>query len=374
MEAGNHKLSVIGLPDTAAGKTQKTTSNHRYHRTLALARAPKSRRAFFLPALARLRFLIQAGFTIFCLFAGYRFFCFYLRMIDRSEASVSRSPSVEAFLPISALLGLKRLILTGKWDEIHPAGLTIFISALVIALLIRKGFCGWICPVGFVSSLIEKVGRPLRSDKAMPVWLDYSLLCLKYLLLAFFSYVILLRMDLESIEAFLYSPYNRVADAKMLLFFLQPSSLTIAVIGSLCLLSLVVKNFWCRYLCPYGALLGLLAVFSPIQVKRKTSLCIDCKKCEKICPAAIRITRNRTLRHAECIGCMECVEVCPEKGCLSMAGLAGKRLPIAVIPVAVLGIFGLFYISALVTGHWHSTIPPEAAKPLYQAIETFAHP
>ena len=294
--------------------------------------------------------------------------------MDRSETYVNRPPSVEAFLPISALLGMKRLVLTGQWDSVHPAGLTIFLAALTIAFFLRKGFCGWICPVGFVSNLIEKIGRPVHFIRHLPKGLDYALLCLKYLLLAFFIYIILLHMDLRSIEAFLGSPYNRVADAKMLVFFLQPSTLTIAVTGFLFFISFVIRNFWCRYLCPYGALLGLWAIFSPVTIKRTASKCIDCKKCEKVCPASIKITRNSALRHAECIGCMECVEICPVTDCLSLTTLRKKQVPLYVMPVAVLGLFGLFYATAVLTGHWHTEIPPDIAKRLYQAASTFAHP
>ena len=375
MEIERQKLPGAGRMAANVMKTGKETDPDRSECTASIPRTKAKNHAFFTtPALSRLRFTIQAGFTLFCLYVGYRFYLFYLWMLDRSDTYVARPPSVEAFLPISGLLGLKRLVLTGKWDEIHPAGLTILLSAIAIAFILRKGFCGWICPVGFVSNLVEKIGKPLRTKKSMPVWLDYPLLSLKYLLLAFFVYMILVQMDLKAIEAFLYSPYNLVADVKMLGFFLQPSSLTLAVIGFLFLISLYIRNFWCRYLCPYGALLGILAVFSPVQVKRKASLCIDCKKCEHVCPAAIRITRNGTLRHAECIGCMECVEVCPQKDCLSMVVPAGKRLPIAVMPVAVLGVFALFYGTAVLTGHWHATVPLDVAKQLYQAAETFAHP
>ena len=167
-------------------------------------------------SISGLRTTVQAGFTLFCIFVGYRFYCFYLWTLDRSETFVSRPPSVEAFLPISALLGLKRLALTGQWDPVHPAGLTIFVAALAIAFLFRKGFCGWICPAGFVSNLLEKTGKPFRFSNHLPAWLDRVFLCMKYLLLAFFIYIILLRMDLRSVEAFLRSPYNLVADAKML--------------------------------------------------------------------------------------------------------------------------------------------------------------
>jgi len=111
------------------------------------------------PPIRTLRTLVQSGFAAFCLFAGYQFYHFYLWAMGESEVYVPRPPSVEGFLPISALLGLKRLMLTGRYDEIHPAGLTIFLSALIIALLLRKGFCGWICPVGFCPNLIEKLEK-----------------------------------------------------------------------------------------------------------------------------------------------------------------------------------------------------------------------
>ena len=375
MRTGKQILPETGLPAAHVTNPRKVSSDGRFHRVIAMHHSNKEIHGSSTPpALSRLRTVIQACFTLLCLYVGYRFYCFYLWAADRSDAFASRPPSVEAFLPISALMGLKRLALTGKWDEIHPAGLTILLSALVISFLLRKGFCGWICPVGFLSNLLEKIGRPLRTGNSLPAWLEYPLLCMKYLLLAFFLYIILLRMDLKLIEAFLYSPYNLVADAKMLAFFLKPSPPTIAVIGFLVLVSLVVRNLWCRFLCPYGALLGLTAVFSPVRVKRKAHNCIDCKKCERVCPAAIRITRHGTLRHAECVGCMECVEVCPRKDCLSMAVPGGKRLPIAVLPAAVLLVFGLFYATAVFTGHWHTTIAPDAAKPLYRSAETFAHP
>ena len=93
-------------------------------------------------------------------------------------------------------------------------------------------------------------------------------------------------MSLEAIIAFQRAPYNLVADGKMLLFFLAPSGLAAGVLLFLVLVSFFVRNFWCRYLCPYGALLGLLAFMSPVKVKRVAETCIDCQKCEKVCPGS----------------------------------------------------------------------------------------
>jgi NAD-dependent dihydropyrimidine dehydrogenase PreA subunit len=329
-----------------------------------------------LPAfpLSRIRLAVQACIALICIYTAYRFYYFHLWATDRSEIYTARPPSVEAFLPISALLGLKRLTLTGQWDGIHPAGLAILIAALAIALILRKGFCGWICPVGFLSNLTERLGKPIRFFDNAPPWLDYPLLSLKYILLGFFCWAILWSMDIRAIEAFLYSPYNLVADAKMLLFFLDPSLTVISVLGFLFLISLFIRNFWCRYLCPYGALLGLLAVFSPVRINRSASRCIDCKKCDKVCPASIKVSRSTVVRHAECIGCVECVPACPQKNCLTLAGPLKKRIPVLAMPVSVVGLFLLIYLGAVLTGHWNSRMPPEVVKQFYGSAATFTHP
>ncbi|MEJ2033227.1 MAG: 4Fe-4S binding protein [Deltaproteobacteria bacterium] len=312
-----------------------------------------------------LRRLVQGGFALFCLYAGYRFYLFYLWAAGRTEFYVPRPPSVEAFLPISALVSLKRLVLTGRFDTIHPAGLTIFLAALAIGFLLRKGFCGWICPVGFLSNLIESIGRRFRLRRRPPAWLDYPLLSLKYLLLFFFVYLILVRMDLAAIEAFQRSPYNLVVDAKMLFFFLAPSAPSLWVMGGLVAASFFLRNFWCRYLCPYGALLGLLALASPVDVNRDEENCRDCRKCDRVCPGSIRVSQKKTVRSPECIGCSECVSACPARDCLTVKAADRWQVPGLALPLAVLALFLAFWGWAVLSGHWHSEVPVEVMKRVY---------
>jgi len=326
--------------------------------------------------ISALRRTVQGAFALFCLYAGYRFYLFYLWASGQSDTYVARPPSVEAFLPISALVNLKRLVLTGRFDPIHPAGLTIFMAALVIGLVLRKGFCGWICPVGFASNLAEAFSRRFKLLLKPPAWIDYPLLSLKYLLLFFFSYLILLQMDIASIEAFNASTYNLVVDAKMLFFFLAPSTLSTWILLFLVAISFFLRNFWCRYLCPYGALLGILAIFSPLQVRREEKNCIDCSKCDKICPGAIKVSHKKKVRTPECIGCGECVSVCPAKDCLTLSAPGRTRVPLVILPAAVLAVFFLFYGWAVLTGNWHSKVAPEVIRSVYSSVtlEELAHP
>lgn len=322
-----------------------------------------------------LRRAVQGGFALFCLYAGYRFYHFYLWAAGRSDTYVPRPPAVEAFLPIGALVNLKRLILTGQFDPIHPAGLTIFLAALVIALTLRKGFCGWICPVGFAANLAATAGRRLKILLTPPAWLDWLLLTPKYMLLLFFSYLILLKMNLADIEAFNGTTYNLVVDAKMLFFFLAPSTLSLWILIALAMLSFFLRNFWCRTLCPYGALLGILALASPLRVRREEKNCIACSKCDRVCPGAVRVSQKTSVSSPECVGCGECISVCPARECLSLSAPGRRRLPLLTLPAAVLTLFFLFYGWAVLTGHWQTQVPLEVLQQAYATdLNKLGHP
>lgn len=266
---------------------------------------------FFTPA--RLRLALQSVFALFLAWTCLRFLDHVAWATGQTGAFSPKPPAVEGFLPISALMAAKRLAVTGQWDPIHPAGLTIFLALLGMALLFRKGFCGQLCPVGLASNLLERLGRALDVDVRTGPRARRILAAPKYLLLAGFLWVALLGMDARSIEEFLRSPYNMVADTRMLLFFQQPSALTLGVLGGLAALSVVVPAFWCRALCPYGALLGLFSWLSPVAVARDEGKCLLCARCAKACPAALPVDRLARVSSPECQGCAECIGASPRQ-------------------------------------------------------------
>lgn len=314
-----------------------------------------------------MRMTVQGAFTLFCLYVGYRFHNYFLWMTEKTEVFIPKPPSVEAFLPISALMAAKRFFMTGQWDTVHPAGLTIFFAILLMALLFRKGFCGYICPVGFLSALLERFGQRAGLTRAMPDLPHPAVRVLqsaKYLLLAAFLYFILIGMPLREIEAFLASPYNLVADAKMLAFFTGPSGTSLMVLAGLATFSLIIRNAWCRFLCPYGALLGLLALASPVAVSRDAGRCISCRRCTRVCPSGIRVDSRRRMDTPECIGCAACVESCPVPDCLSVRAF-GLRLPVRSVALGSVGTLLAFYLWAVTTGHWASDIPPAMLRKLH---------
>lgn len=318
---------------------------------------------------------VQAAMVLLCLWIGVEFALFMRWGASGGTAHfVARPPGAEGFLPISALMSLRQWIESGHYTPIHPAGLAILLAILAIGLLLKKGFCGWLCPVGTLSEVLWELGRRLfRRNLALPRWADWPLRMVKYLLLGLFALAIL-GMTREALAAFLESPYNRMADLKMYLFFARISGLALGVILVLAALSMLVQNFWCRYLCPYGALLGLLSLASPIKVRREAATCIDCQACTRACPSRIAVHAAGRVHSDECMGCLRCVDACPVKDTLTLEAPRRFRISGLHFGALIVGLFLLVCGVAMATGHWHNAIPqeeylrriPELDSPLYQ--------
>ncbi len=260
----------------------------------------------------RIRLAVQTVFLVLNIWLGLQFYL-WVRWAETGgrTAAVSRPAGVEGWLPIEGMMQFKYVVASGQLPRLHPAAFFLFAAFTLSSLLFRKSFCGWICPVGTVSEYLWKLGRKLFGRNfPLPRWMELALRSLKYFLLAFFVYAVTM-MSAAAIAEFVASPYGLVVDVRMLNFFRFIGATTAYVLGGLVLASVLLQNFWCRYLCPYGALMGLISMFSPVRIERSESACIDCAKCAKACPSALPVDQLIQVRSAECMSCLECVAVCP---------------------------------------------------------------
>jgi len=326
-----------------------------------------------------LRLGVQLFLVALNLWIGIQFYL-WVRWAESGGRTleVSRPAGVEGWLPIEGLMQLKYFLITGQVPRVHAAGFFLFTSFLVMSLAFRKAFCSWLCPVGTVSEYLWKLGRnTFRRNFQLPRWADIALRSLKYVLLSFFAYAVA-SMSAAAIAEFLGSPYALIVDVRMLNFFRHLGGATAFVLLGIVIASIFVQNFWCRYLCPYGAFLGLVSLFSPARITRNLGTCIDCAKCAKACPSALPVDKLVQIRSAECTGCLECVAVCPAKDALVMSlpvGLRKRRTIPAWSMAAGIAIvfFGLVGYAKL-THRWDTDLPKQVYLQLVPYAAEQQHP
>lgn len=314
-------------------------------------------------------------------------FYLWVRWYERGGAGwqVARPVGVEGWLPIAGLMNLKYFVVTGHVPPIHPAAMFLLIAFLLMSVLAKKAFCAWLCPVGTLSEYLWKFGRRVFGrNPRVPRWLDIPLRGLRYLLLGFFVYIIA-SMSAEALAGFMLSPYGMVADVKMLNFFRTISLTGVIVLGVLGLLSMLVENFWCRYLCPYGALMGLASLVSPLKIRRDPDACIDCGKCARVCPSHLAVDKLVQIRSVECSACMACVAACPVEHGLQFAALPRKSATVAerwrgrvAGPGAVAATLAVLFLgmafAARATGHWRMHLPESVYMQLVPNANQVGHP
>jgi polyferredoxin len=305
-----------------------------------------------------LRILIQFCCLGFMLWLGVRFYHFVDHIRSGGAAPlIPRPDGIEGFLPISGLLGSASWLKGNGINDIHPAAVTIFLTVLVLALFLRRSFCSWVCPVAAVSECSWKAGfKLLRRNLHMPRCLDVPLRGLKYLLMFFFLYSVAFAMSSGAMESFIQSDYHRIADVRLLDFFLHLSPLALGVILTLLLLSLPLKNPFCRYLCPYGALLGLVAMLSPVRVTRNTGRCVSCGVCSQVCPTSIDVMHKKSVFSPECIGCWRCVSHCRFNQALSMRFAGRYAVPGIIFALLVVLLFWGGTLVGKACGHWQTSL------------------
>ena len=312
-----------------------------------------------------LRFLLRRNvvrnvFLVFFVAMMVQLWMFAQWASGASTVAVPRPEAVAGFIPVGALMSLFAWLKTGQWDTVLPAGIVIILSATLLSLVLKRGFCGWICPVGALFQIPADFGKRLRKGKDLKVWrwLDLTLRGLRY------AFAAALVMAAIAIPLSISIPFRQyefywIADLKIVSLFVHPplwwAVLAVAFLG----LSVAYGNVWCRWICPLGGIYGFVGLGSPTNVVRDEDACTRCGKCAKACPNRVPVNKLVVVRAPECDGCQTCVRTCPEPGALGPRFLTRWAMPWWSWPVLAVGVWLGLYAIAVLTGHWHTGLTLE---------------
>jgi len=196
---------------------------------------------------------------------------------------------------------------------IYPLGIIAGFLILLITLFIGRKFCGYICPIGTIQEWLYQLNPKRKSCRNFPKNLHKTLLPLKYVLLLFTIVTASLGIHYLYIR---FCPIYGISHPQYITIF------SISTIAGILFLGFFVERFWCRYLCPYAALMNLFLYLGRLLrlprpvLHRNMETCIDCTLCSKSCPMLIEIHEKEVIDDVNCIYCGRCLKVCPQNKAL----------------------------------------------------------
>ena len=264
---------------------------------------------------------------------------FFYLLLGTRQAGTTALPH-DIFFRLDPLVGISTMLASRQWvPALAVGGVT-----LLLTLVLGRFWCGWLCPLGTILDWTP-ARRPhrRRSDTAGHwKYVKYLVLSITLLSAALGSLTILVLDPITllfrtvsnallpafstvvtTVEGWLYRMEPLQAAVEWLdglvrgwllteqAFFI-PGLLLIAVLAGVLALNAIRRRFWCRYICPLGALLGLFSRFAWLRHFVDEGKCTSCRRCALSCPmGAIDPERGFAASAAECTMCLDCAEACP---------------------------------------------------------------
>ncbi len=215
----------------------------------------------------------------------------------------------------------------------------ILIAIIPVTILTGRFFCGFMCSFGAMGDLLWFISEKLFrikfriSEKA-----DKLLKYLKYLMLVI-SVVLIWTFQIIRTDP-LYSPwtvfgmYSSIDGWQNLTYLLSAGAIILAIIM---ILSIFIHRFFCRYLCPLGAIFALLSRFRLFKIIKPREVCRSCKLCSNKCPMGIPTYNYDVIKSGECINCFICTANCLKHNAKSNAS------PVLISALAVTSMTSFYY-------------------------------
>ena len=230
--------------------------------------------------------------------------------------------------PVNWFLQLDPLVAIGTILTTHSLYWPLLwaLVTIVLTVILGRFFCGWVCPFGAIHHFVGFVGSRKKTAAEKIELNRYSKAQgIKYIILVFFLFMAAFPSISASLQTGLLDPIPLVTRSFNLVLvaiadrvgyvpsvtprFYEGAWLICAVFCTSVLLNLVIPRFYCRFICPLGALFGIIDRFALWRIGKNQAECINCRLCQHNCQGGCEPAGN--IRISECLLCFNCREECP---------------------------------------------------------------
>lgn len=183
-----------------------------------------------------------------------------------------------------------------------------FIAIMILTIVLGRWFCGWICAFGAYNDLIYFISKKIfkikfRVDEKVDSILKYF----KYLVLLF---IIAISWTIGSSILESTSPWDvfgQITDVSTIF-----SNLLVGLIFLILITigSAFIERFFCRYLCPLGAIFSIISKIGIVKINKPKADCGKCRACTMNCSMGLPLYKVNCVKGGDCINCLKCTEVC----------------------------------------------------------------
>jgi polyferredoxin len=246
------------------------------------------------------------------------FFVLFLVLIGITDFRNMKGYEISLFLEIDPLVSFSTFLT--NWTVYK--GLVLSVIIIIGTVIFGRFFCSWICPMGILNQWISHLFNKRRPVDDYRINAYRPMVRMKYYILT----ILIILALFGSLQIGLFDPIPFIMRSFAVSFFpavnywggdlyLKQPLFNGGVLIAVIFLAMLFANrfltrFWCRVLCPLGALLGVLSTKSLFRIRRDVEKCTDCQKCLQYCYGGC--DPHTELRISECHVCMNCIEDCPE--------------------------------------------------------------